>query len=322
MHTIVSRRMLLALAASVVSSSAWAYPDKQIQVVVPWPAGGVVDTVARMASARLASALGQAVVVVNRPGAGGTIGSDLVAKSSANGYTFLVTSSGMSMNHALRKDTLPFDMTRDLAPVGVISSATQVIVVNATAPVTDIKSLVQAAKSSPGKLNYASAGNGSPAHMGSELLKSATGTFITHIPFQGAPAALTSTVSGDTLFFMAPIPTALPLIKAGRLRVVATTGPTRSASLPDAPTVAESGLPGFEATQWIGMFAPRQTPQDMVTRVANELVRITKDPAFRSELAARGLEIQEADAKAFGQMVSSDLSRWEELVRNTGIKVD
>jgi tripartite-type tricarboxylate transporter receptor subunit TctC len=301
---------------------AVAQSDGAVQVIVPWPAGGVVDIAARMAAPRLSEVLGRPTIVLNRPGSGGTIGSDAVAKASADGGTLLVTSSAMAMNHALRGASLPFDMSRDLVPVGGIASAPQVIVVNANSAFTSIQALVQAAKRSPGKLNYASAGNGSPAHMGTELLKIHANCFVTHIPYQGAPPALSAVMSGEVDFFMSPVPPALALIKGQRLRALAVTGPKRSAALPEVPTVAESGYPGFEATQWIGLFVPRGVALERRDRTAAAIGKVTSDSAFRKELADRGLDEVPVGSDNFRQMVKSDLERWTDVVRRSGIRAD
>lgn len=314
---------LMALApAALYGPYLPARDSGTVQLVVPWPAGGVVDIVARMTAASLAELLGRTIIVVNRAGAGGTVGSQTVAAAAADGNTLLMTSSAMSMNQALIGSRLPFDMSRDLVPISGVASAPQVIVVRYDSEIRSIRDLVLAAKAAPGKLNYASSGNGSPAHMGTELLKIDAGCSITHIPYQGAPAALTATASGEVDFFMSPVPPALALIRAKRLMPVAVTGLRRSPSLPDVPTVSESGYPNFEASQWIGLFAPKGVPKEMVESMGAAVGKVTADPGFRKELVGKGLDPVAAGSESFQGMVSADLKRWTEVVRRLDIRPD
>lgn len=318
------RNLLMAAAVALLTPMALAQSGAaNVQVLVPWPAGGVVDLVARMVLPRMSTSLGSTMLVINRPGAGGTVGSEAVVKAAPNGNTLLITSSAMAMNQALLGSRLPFDMSTDLIPIGAIASAPMVIVTSASnSKLTSVSELVKAAKVKPGALNYATAGNGSPAHMGTELLKSMSSTFITHVPYRGAPEALTASVSGEADFFMSPVPPALPLIQAGRLRAVAVTSPTRTNALPDVPTVAESGYPGFEASQWIGIFVPKGTPVEVQTRLSTALLSVVADPAFKSEIAKRGLDAVLADRDTFTKMISADLKRWGDVVRRAKITAD
>jgi len=316
-------RIAIAFASLAMSGVvALAEPAAPMRVVVPWPPGGVVDMVVRMVGPELSAGLKRDVVVVNKPGAGGTVGGAQVAHAPADGSMWLATSSAIAMNQALMGNRLPFNFTQDLTPVAGFAAAPQVIIVSPKSSFHTVQSLITYAKAHPGQLNYASAGVGSPAHLGSELLKTMAHADIKHIPYQGSPAALMATISGDVAFFMSPVPVALPLIRSGRVRAIAVTGAQRSPSLPDIPTVAESGYPGFEASQWIGLFAPKGTPPEMRKRVADAAVHVIEQPAFRKKLVSAGVDTISPNTNDFSEMVTADLRRWSQLVTRAGIQIN
>lgn len=316
-----------AIAIASLAAFLWAapavaqdYPAKPVRIVVPWPAGGLVDVAARQVATRLQAALGQPVVVDNRVGAGGVIGADLVAKAPADGHTVLFTTSALTINAALRT-RMPFDAVKDLEPVAAVAYAPSVLVVQAGSNLRTVQELVAFAKSRPGSLSYASAGVGSPAHLSAELFKSQLGLFAVHIPYTGAPAAMNDQIAGRVDFHFANTAVALPQIKAGKVRALAVTSARRLPGLPEVPTLAESAAPDFEADQWVGMLVPRGTPPAVAQRLAGEVNKALAAEDLRAALAVAGMTAAAPGTPAgFSSYFRNDLAKWAGVVKAANIQ--
>ena len=318
------RHVLAALLTACVCASlpvrAQSWPEQPIRLVVPWPAGGLVDVTARQLGTRLERALGQPVVVENRLGAGGAIGAEAVAKAQPNGYTLVFTTSALTISSALKKD-LPFDVLKDFEPLAVVGHAPSVLVVTQGARANSVKDLVAQARSQPGKLSYASAGIGSPAHMTGELFKSREKLFVVHVPYTGAPAAMNDQLAGRIDFQFANAAVALPQIQANKVKALAVTGARRFALLPDVPTMIEAGLPNFEADQWLGLLGPRGIPRAAAERLEKEVQKILAEDDFRAALAKAGVaSASPGTAQAFAAYLKQDLAKWREVIHAQNIK--
>lgn len=316
-----------ALAAIVVGlcpASAWAqaYPSKPIRLVAPSTPGDAPDVIARMVADKLSTALGQTVVVENRPGAGGVVGSEAVAKSAPDGYTLIMGNAGSHGINAAVYSKLPYDIQRDFAPVSQVAVAPNVMVINPEVPAKTVAEFIAYAKSQPGKLSYASGGNGSSAHMSMELFKAMAGVDLTHVPYKGSSPALTDVAGGQVAAFIGNMPPTVPLIKAGKLRPLAVTTTKRSALMPELPTIAEAGLPGYETVAWFGVFAPAGTPPDVVNKLSAEIGKIARSPEMREKLVAMGAEPVGGTPEEFKAVVDRDIAKWKPLAQKVGIKVD
>ena len=316
-----ARHVLLAalFAVAAFGAHAQAYPDKLVKIVVPYAAGGAVDIVARSVGQPLSESLKQPVVIDNRPGAGGNIGMEAAAKSPPDGYTLLMASNAIATNNALFPK-LTFDGRRDFTPVAKIGYAPLVIVVPAASPAKSLKELLAMAKAEPGKLTYATAGNGSSGHLAGELLKSTAKIDVTHVPYKGGAPAITDLV-GDRISFM-PINAVEVInhIKAGRLRALAVASDKRFALLPDVPTVAEAGLPGYEATVWWGLVAPAKTPRDVVQKLNAETNKALADPANAKKLSDLGVVVTPETPEQFGTFVNAQTDLWSGVIKSGGIQ--
>lgn len=324
MMTVPLRSCAVALIAGLLSLSALAqdYPVKPVRMIVPWPAGGLVDIAARTVGKELQASLGQPFVVDNKVGAGGVIGADMVAKAAPDGYTLALTTSALNMNAALGQK-LPFDVATDLVPVAVVAYAPAVVVVNVGLAARTVQELTALARARPGKLSYASAGIGSPAHLATELYKSTMGLDIAHIPYKGAPQAITDLIAGHVDILFANAAVALPQIRAGSVRAIAVTGAERFSALPDLPTMAESGVKEFEADQWLGILAPRATTPAVLQRLRAEIDRALRSEALRTALTASGMSVASvATLEQSSAYLRADLAKWTEVVRRAQIKAD
>ena len=324
MMTVPLRSCAVALIAGLLSLSALAqdYPVKPVRMIVPWPAGGLVDIAARTVGKELQASLGQPFVVDNKVGAGGVIGADMVAKAAPDGYTLALTTSALNMNAALGQK-LPFDVATDLVPVAVVAYAPAVVVVNVGLAARTVQELTALARARPGKLSYASAGIGSPAHLATELYKSTMGLDIAHIPYKGAPQAITDLIAGHVDILFANAAVALPQIRAGSVRAIAVTGAERFSALPDLPTMAESGVKEFEADQWLGVLAPRGTTPAVLHRLRAEIDRALRSEALRTALTASGMSVASvATLEQSAAYLRADLAKWTEVVRRAQIKAD
>ncbi|MET3383762.1 MULTISPECIES: tripartite tricarboxylate transporter substrate binding protein [Variovorax] len=319
------RAIPLALAGAAllmggVSAQAQAWPAKPVRLVVSYPPGGTVDAVARIVAPKLSAKLGQPVVIDNRGGAGGAIGGDLVAKSSPDGYTVLLDASNHAQNPALRK--MPFDTLRELAPVSLLVKVPNVLVVNPSAPMKNVADLIAQAKAKPGGINYASSGNGSAQHLAGELFASMAGVQMTHVAYKGGGPALTDVMSGHVPVFFASMASSLPFIQSGKLRALAVTGKAHAPALPQLPTVAQAGLPGYEVYEWNAVFVPAGTPAPVVERLSKELAATLKDPEVRGRLEALGAEVIGSSPAELDGFRRAEITKWTKLAKDNKIQMD
>ena len=312
--------LLLALSlAAIAPVQAQGYPGGPVRIVVPYPPGGGTDILARSIAQKLSERHGHSAIVDNRAGANGTIGAAYVAKASADGHTLLVVPAGYAANPALYKN-LPYDQARELAPVSNLASGPLVLVVHPSLPVKSARELIAFAKARPGVINCGSAGNGSLPHLSLELFNSMSGTRITHIPYKGSGTAIADVLSGQVpLYFMNSLQS-LPLIKAGRLRPLGVTSPTRSPIAPDLPAIAEAGLPGFDMTNWYGMLAPAATPRDTIVRLQQEVSRILNLPELKQRLGEDGMTVVASTPEAFAQFLQRESAKFNRVIETAGIK--
>ncbi len=320
------RAAIGTLAAAALLGTAGfahaAFPDKPIRIVVPWPAGGLVDLPARLVGEKLQAALGQQVLVDNKTGAGGAIGADAVAKAAPDGYTLLVTTSAMSINQALGIKQ-PFDPIKDFEPVAIFATAPLILVTTPGKGVNSVADLIAKARKAPGNLTYASAGNGTPAHLAAEWFKATQDIDVVHVPYRGAPPAMLDQVAGRVDFHFSNAAVGLPQIAAGKVTPLAIASPKRLEQLPKVPTMIEAGVKDFDTEQWIGLLAPKGTPPELVKRL-NELVRdaITA-PDVRAAMSRAGIvPATPTSPEAFGGVVRADLDKWTKVVKTADIKLD
>jgi tripartite-type tricarboxylate transporter receptor subunit TctC len=318
------RRLITAALLSApftVFAQLDAFPAKPIRIVVPFPPGGATDVAARLIATRMSEKWGQAVVIDNRAGAGGNVGSDIVAKSAPDGYTLVM---GVTGSHAINTSLyskMPYDPVADFIAISQVAVVPNVIVVHPSVPASTLAELVALARREPGKLNYASLGNGTAAHLGMEMLKSAAGIDITHVPYKGSAPAVSDLLAGQVQMMVDGLPSALPHIKAGKLRAIAITSLRRSPALPDLPTVAEN-YPGFYADAWSGLFAPKGTPPAVVDKLSVEVQRILRLPDVREKLAGLGAEPVGSTPAEFSAHVKREIDKWARVVKTSGAKVD
>jgi tripartite-type tricarboxylate transporter receptor subunit TctC len=315
----------LALAALVstvtvaAQDSKTAYPMKPIRLIVPLTAGGPTDILARIIAGPLGDALGQQVIVDNRPGAGGNIGAEIAAKSLPDGYTlFMGTSGPLAINSSLYPK-LPFDSTRDFAPVILTASAPFVVIVHPSVAANNIKELIALAKARPGQLNYGSV-PGSASHLSTELFKMLAGVNIVHIPYKGAAQATTDVIAGQIQLSFASTPGSVPVVKAAKVKALAVTSTRRIAKLPEVPTIAQSALPGYEASVWYGVVAPARTPREIVARLNKEIARIIADPVHHDRMVASDFEPTSSTPDEFAAFIKSETSKWAKVVKASGAK--
>jgi tripartite-type tricarboxylate transporter receptor subunit TctC len=319
---------LLSLAAIAVSMSfspsaqAQPFPSKPLRIVVPFPAGGTTDVLARAVAQKLTETLGQPVVVDNRPGAGGNIGAELVAKSPPDGYTLLMGTVGTHAINPGLYPKMPYDHVRDFAPVILVAGVPNVLVVNPSLPVNSVQELIAYAKANPGKLNFASSGNGTSIHLSGELFKTMAGVQIMHVPYKGSAPALQDMVGGQVQLMFDNLPSSLALIKGGKLKALAVTSSARAAALPDVPTMAESGLPGFEASSWFGLLAPAGTPQPAIAKLNAEVARWLASPEAKEKLLAQGAIAAGGTPEDFARHIAAETAKWQKVVKESGAKVD
>jgi len=307
-------------AARAAAADGDKYPVRVVRIVVGFPAGGAVDVSARLIAQRLTEALGQQVIVDNRPGADGIVASDFVAKSAPDGYTLAYVSAGHTMNPAFRK--VPYDPLKSFAPVSLVAAGAQVLVVNPVLPVRDVKGLVALARARPGQINFASAGAGGPTHLAAELLKSMARINIVHVPYKGGAPAITDVISGQVEMMFIGAPAALPHVRSGRLRLLAVTTPKRMSTLPDIPTVAEAGYPGYDVNASYSVLAPAGTPAAIVTRLNAELVKIVNLPDIRDRFAKLGIDPVGSSPEQLGTYMQTELTKWVKLAKTLGVVSD
>jgi len=317
------KRIVPSLAASLIAAAALAqYPAKPIRLIVPFAAGGGNDSVARLVGKHLSDSLGQQLVIDNRPGAGGVLGAEFAAKAVPDGYTLFLGGVGSHAVNPNLNDSLPYDPIRDFAPVALLAQAPLVLVVHPSVPADSIKALVTLARSRPRQLNYASNGNGSSSHLAAVMFDSMTGVDMVHVPYKGLSPALTDLLSGRVQLMFSSVVAILPHIKAGKLRGLAVTGSRRLASMPNLPTIAESGLPGYEASSWYGVLAPAGTPREIVARLNSELVKALAQPEVRAGLLAEGAEPIGGSPEQFAAHIRSEMERLGKLIREAKIRLE
>jgi tripartite-type tricarboxylate transporter receptor subunit TctC len=319
--TLLAPLAVLALTAATGAAQAQDYPQRPVRIIVPFAAGGSADVFGRFVAQRLQESLGQNFIVDNRPGGGSVIGTDAVAKAAPDGYTLLVMSNTHTVNESLRSKK-PFQLMRDFAPIAPINFSDLVLVVKADLPAHNAAELIAAAKAKPGGMSYASSGPGTPYHMAGELFKSMAGIDIVHVPYKGSAGARTDVLGGQLEMMFDAIPTMAEHIKGGKVRAIATTGKTRAAILPDVPTLSEAGVPGYEATIWLGLMAPKGTPAAIINRLNAELAKITNDPEVRKAWAVQGTTPMTMSVEAFTRYTEEDITKWARIVKLSGAKVD
>ncbi len=303
-------------------TAAQPYPAKPIKIIVPFPAGGIADVYARVIGARLSETWGQPAVVENRTGAGGNIGAESVARSPPDGYTLVMGSLGTHAVNVTLFSALPYDPIRDFAAIALVLEAEGLLVVHPSVPVQSVPELIALARAKPGTLTFASAGMGTASHLAGELFKTMAKVDMVHVPYKGNVPALTDLLAGETSLFFGTMPTVLPHAKAGKLRALATIGAARSAAVPELPTVAEAALPGFEVTNWIGLFAPARTPPEIVRRLNGEVVRIMQSRDIEARLANEGARFSPTTPEQFSAFVAAEIAKWAPVVRASGARAD
>ena len=311
--------LLISLVAQTLA--AQPYPTRPIRLVIPYPPGGPTDFVGRTVGQKLSQALGQQIVVDNRPGAGTIIGSELVARAAPDGYTLLFGTGGGTFLAPLMLPKVPYDPHRDFAPVSMLVQSPQVLVVHPSVAANSVSELVALAKAKPGALNFASVGTGTSPHLGGELFQSLAGIKLVHVPYKGTAPAITDLISGQVHIMFTSMPTVLAHVQAGRLRLLGTGGAKRSAVIPDAPPIAET-LPGFDLVTWYAIFAPAHTPDAIIRRLNAEIVKALADPESRDRLAAQGLEPTPMTPEELRRYTRQDSSRWARLIKAAGIGSD
>ncbi|MBI4203806.1 MAG: tripartite tricarboxylate transporter substrate binding protein [Betaproteobacteria bacterium] len=311
---------LLAFGSTL--AAAQSYPTRAIRIIVPFAAGGGTDIVARTVGAKLGEGFGQTVIVDNRAGAAGAIGTELAAKSAADGYTLLLGSNGpLAISPGLHAK-LPYDPLRDFAPVAHITTMPFLMVVHPSLPVRSVKDLIALAKARPGQLNYASPGSGSTTHLAAELFKAMAGVNIVHVPYKGVAPAATDLISGQVQMLSGDLNTLMPHVKSGKMRPLAVTGAARSSLLPEMQTISEAGVPGYEASGWFGILVPAGTPQELVRRLNSEIAKSLASPDLRQRLAGLGGEVAGGTPEQFAAHLRQEIAKWGKLIRTIGLKAE
>ena len=310
--------LLLAFALQAWSQ---AYPSRPVRIVVPFAVGGPADIYGRFIGARLSETLGQPFVIENRPGGGAVVGTDAVAKSAADGYTLLLMSNTHTVNETLIPKK-PYDLMRDLAPISGINYSDLLLVVHPSVPASNLREFIALAKSKPKALNYASSGPGTPYHMAGELFKSMAGVEIEHVPYKGSDGARTGILAGQVQMMFDAITTMAPHGRAGRVKVLASSGKERSAITPEVPTVSEAGVPGYEAVIWLGLMAPAGTPRQVLERLSAEVVKVVSAPDVKENWTKQGAVPMGMSPGDFERFMREDIQKWAKLVKDTGMKVD
>lgn len=317
--------LALAVSGTVSSGAARAqasgWPNKPVHILIAFPPGGAIDIVARIMGPRLSASIGQPVLVENRPGAGGLLGTELAAKAAPDGHTvFFGTLGNLSVNPLLYPK-LPFDIGRDFAPLTQVVSTTFMLYVNPAFPVKTVNDLIALARSRPGTINYSSSGNGGAPHLAAELFNSMAGVKMVHVPYKGSSQSVTDVMGGQVQLTFDSLALGLPYVKAGKLRAVATLGPKRVSQLPDVPAVSET-LPGYEVTNWFGMVVPAATPRDVVTRLHAQILRVLRLPDVRDSLIAQGTEPVGSSPEEFGAFMKSEAAKWARVIKEANIRAD
>jgi tripartite-type tricarboxylate transporter receptor subunit TctC len=317
------RKLLLAFAALAFAAAAQAqpYPNRPIKIIVPFGPGGFTDVAARILQKELAPAIGQPIVIENRPGAGSTIGTDAVAKAQPDGYTLVMISTAHVISPHLYKQ-MPYDPIRDFTPVMKLAEGPYVLVVHPSLPAKSVAELVALAKAQPGTIDYASSGNGSAQHLVGALFTTMAGVNLNHVPYKGSNQAMNDVLGGQVKVSFVGVPNALPKLHSGKLKALGVSTGKRYAELPDVPTIAEAGVPGYDATIWLGLLAPPGTPREIVQKVNAEITRVLSQPEAKKLMASAGVDVATSTPEEFGKLMQSELDRWGKVVRETGAQVN
>ena len=313
---------LILAATSAPDAAAQAFPSKPVKLVIPFPPGGSLDNIGRLIAQKLSEAWGQQVVIENKPGAGGNIGADLVAKSPADGYAVVM---GALSTHAVNPNLyakMPYDAAKDFAPISLVAITPNVLIVNAAMPVTSVKEMIAYAKANPGRTNFGSGSNGSAGHLAGELFKLETGTDVAHIPYKGGAPALQALLAGDTQFMFDNLANAMAQVKGGKVRAIAVTTAQRSRLAPDLPTMAEAGMPGFDISTWFGLLAPAGTPPDVIAKWNADVVKVLNSPDVREKMLAQGAEPSPQTPAEFASFIAREREKYARIVKASGARVD
>jgi tripartite-type tricarboxylate transporter receptor subunit TctC len=321
MRNAISAVALAAVLCAALGAYAQAYPARAIRVLAGFPPGSGADITARVIGVKLGEGLGQQIIVDNRPGAASNIAADLAAKSPADGYTLFIGTVANTINATLYSK-LPFDFARDFAPIALTTAAPNVLVVHPSVPARSVAELVALAKARPGQLNYASAGTGTAPHLSAELFNSMAGVKMVHVPYKGSPPAVTDLISGEVALMFSPASTVVHHVKSGRLRGLAVTTTSRLPSLAELPTIAESGLEGYETITWFGFVAPAKTPQPIVTRLNAEIAKVLALPAVRQQFAVQGIETLGGTPEQFATYIREEIAKWARVIKLSGARAD
>ena len=317
-------RLLSGMALMLACGAGWAqgYPAKTVRVIVPYPPGGGTDTIARPLAQKLTESFGQQVIIDNRGGAGGNVGMELAARAAPDGYTLVIgLTAQLAVNPALYRK-LPYDPVKDYEPITLIGAGAYLLVVHPSLPVKDVKELVALAKARPGQITYASSGNGSGGHLCMELFKTMTGTNFVHVPYKGGGPALVDTLAGQVQVLFTPPVSATQHVQSGRLRALAVSTVRRSSGMPDLPTIAESGVPGYDSGVWYGVLAPAGTPREIVMRVNGDVVKALQQPDFRTMLIANSIDPIGSSPEVLAQFIRIEMAKWAKVVRDADVRVD
>ena len=315
------KRILAALLLFPCLALAQSFPTRPVRIIVPFPPGGATDVMARVIAQKLSESWGQQAVVENKPGASGTIGSDLVAKSVADGYTLLLQGTQHAINLSIYKQ-LPYDTLRDFTPVAYIAAAPFLLVLHPSVPANSVTELIAYIKAKPGGVNYGSSGVGGAAHLAGEMFKTAAGVQLTHIPYKGAAPAMADLLGGQVPMVFDPIPTSLPHVRGGRIKVLAITSAQRTPLMPEVPTVAESGLPGFEVAAWFGLYAPAATPADIVGKLNADVNRVLQLPEVKEKFAALGADSAPMTTDQFAVHLRTEIAKFAKAIKDSGAKAE
>ncbi|MBL8382707.1 MAG: tripartite tricarboxylate transporter substrate binding protein [Burkholderiales bacterium] len=312
---------LLVLAAPAADAQAQRFPDKPVRLIVPFPPGGGNDILARALAPKLAEFLGQPVVIDNRAGAGGNIGTEAAAKAPPDGSTIVIASNQVTINPWLIPK-LPFDIEKDFAPVALVASVPMLLAVHPSVPAQNVREFIALAKTSPGKLNHSTPGNGTPQHIAFEVFNHAAGVKITHVPYKGTGPAIADLLGAQVQAAIGTMASLEPHVKAGKLRPLGVTTPKRSAAMPEVPTIAEAALPEFEVPLWYSILAPAGTPREAVARLSADIARVLAAPDIRERLTAQGFEVSYLNPAQMGELIRRDLQRWQKSIRDIGLKLE
>jgi tripartite-type tricarboxylate transporter receptor subunit TctC len=321
MKNILQLSLSILALIFAVTASAQSFPTKPIKIVVPFPAGGTVDFFARVISTKLSEALGQSVLVENRAGAGGNIAAEAVAKAAPDGYTLLMGSEIIAINTSLYSK-IGYDPVKDLAPITLVGTVPNILIVHPSLPVNSVNDLIALAKKTPGKISFASTGQGTSTHLSSELFKLMANVDMLHIPYKGGPPAIADLISGQVNMMFINMPTGITHVRSGKAKIIAVSSIKRVSQLPDVPTVDQAGVKGFETSAWSGLYAPAGTPVDIINRLNAEVVKILKQPSVREQLMAQGAEPVGDSPEEFSRFTLAEISKWAKIIKISGAKVD